>query len=145
MWRACLPISLLVLNVGCDGGLSVPMAAPVADAGFDQLRHVVGGASLEIVLDGRASCDPMGDGITGASWSVVSAPAGAPEPSADELLTAAFQAAEPGEYIVSLVVTAGDRASEPDYLSVRVIDADGDDITVAPPATDACGQPIDGA
>lgn len=142
MRRLCLPIALPLLLLACEGELSVPMAAPVADAGFDQLRHVVGSADLEINLDGRASCDPMGDGITTATWTVVTAPGSTPELDVGEDLTASFVTAESGEYVVSLVVGAGDRASDPDYLAVRVVDGEGDDVTVAPPATDACGQPI---
>jgi hypothetical protein len=44
---------------------------PAADAGND--RRVAAGS--DVVLDGRASCDPDGDGLT-PHWELVSAPAG---------------------------------------------------------------------
>lgn len=140
---SCLPIALVSLLVACEGELTVPMADPVADAGFDQVRHITAPSDVEVTLDGRASCDPMGDRITGATWSVVSAPAAYPEIAPADGLTAKFRASEPGEYLVSLVVTAGERESEPDYMMVSVVDGDGEDVLVAPPVTDACGQPLE--
>lgn len=139
----CLPIGLCALLAGCEGELTVPMADPVADAGFDQVRHITAPSDVEVTLDGRASCDPMGEGLSGATWTIVSAPAGHPEVSSGDGLTAKFTASEPGEYLVSLVVTAGERASEPDYMAVSVVDGDGEDVLVAPPVTDACGQPLE--
>lgn len=139
----CLPIAILPLVAACEGELTVPMADPVADAGFDQVRHITAPSDVEIALDGRASCDPMGDGITSASWTLVSAPAAHPEVAPGDGLTAKFFASEPGDYLVSLVVSAGERESEPDYMVVSVVDGDGEDVLVAPPVTDACGQPLE--
>ncbi len=139
----CLPITLLSLLAGCEGELTVPMAAPVADAGFDQVRHTAVVSGLEVTLDGRASCDPMGDGITEFTWSVVSAPGAAPELVEGDHLTASFSALDLGEYLVSLVVEAGERVSEPDYMVINVVNGEGSDVLVAPPVTDACGQPIE--
>lgn len=145
MRHVCLSIFVGALLLGCEGELTVPMAVPVADAGFDQVRHVVVPEDLEVTLDGRASCDPMGDGITAVTWTIVSAPAGAPELEVGSDLQASFLATEPGEYTVTLVVTSDDRVSEPDYMTVNVLDGDGEDVLVAPPVTDACGQPLEGA
>lgn len=140
---SCLPIALLPLVAACDGELAVPLVDPVADAGFDQVRHVSAPADVQITLDGRASCDPAGEGLSGATWTIVSSPAGHPELSAAEGLTAKFSASEPGEYVISLVVTAGERVSEPDYVAVTIVDGEGDDVLVSPPVTDACGHPLE--
>lgn len=139
----CLPLALAPLALGCEGELTVPLADPVADAGFDQVRHLGTQSELQVSLDGRASCDPAGEGLSGATWAVVSSPSGHPEVVPGEGLTARFTVSEPGEYLVSLIVTAGERTSEPDYLVVNVVEGHGDDVLVAPPATDACGQPLD--
>lgn len=135
---ACLALLALC---ACEGELSVPEPPPVADAGFDQLRYLVSDP-LTIALDGRASCDPMGGGISDVTWTLVSAPGATPELSPSSLLRARFDAELPGEYLLSLVVTSGGRTSEPDYISVRVERGEGEDIVVAPPATTACGDAL---
>lgn len=142
MRGACFLLPLVVGLAACDGDLSVPMAPPVADAGFDQLRFADGEA-VSIVLDGRASCDPMGEALTDVEWTLVSAPGDAPELEEGAALRTGFVAADAGEYLLRLVVgTADERDSEPDFLTVRVDDGEGDDIEVAPPATNACGEEL---
>lgn len=118
----------------------MPEPPPVADAGFDQIRYLGDAESVRVELDGRASCDPMGRTLTDAVWTLLSAPKPAPKLAPTSLLRAGFEAKEPGEYILSLVVIADDRASEPDFLSVRVERGEGEDVVVAPPATNACGE-----
>jgi hypothetical protein len=117
------------------------MALPVADAGFDQLRF--GGAeAVRVMLDGRASCDPMGEPLGEVSWRLLRAPGEWPALEDDSALRASFLAPGPGEYVLSLEVGTGDRKSEADLLSVRVEAGEGDDVDVAPPATNACGEPL---
>ncbi|MFZ9886678.1 MAG: hypothetical protein ACO3JL_04160 [Myxococcota bacterium] len=139
----CASLLLSASFLACEGELSVPVALPVADAGFDQVLFLGGEPSVQVHLDGRASCDPTGGALTSATWTIVSAPVAPPELSAADTLTASFDATEPGDYQIALLVEAGDRQSDTDFLAVRVEQGNGDDITVGPPATDACGAPLD--
>lgn len=144
--RSALLVPLLgcaALSAGCfEAQLELEDPAPVADAGFDQVRYLDGQPSLIIDLDGRASCDPLGSSLDDAEWRVLQAPPGSsPAISPLGTLQALFNAAVPGEYLIALNVLAGDRESPTDVVSVEVRDGSGDDIVVGPPATDACGTP----
>src|SRR5690606_2749843 len=119
MRRASPPLLLLATAalVGCAGELDVALPRPVAEAGFDQLRHLDQGQALLIELDGRASCDPFGDAVEALVWQVVQAPGDAQtEITRGEPLRAALAADRPGEYLLALTVHAGTRVSEPDYV-----------------------------
>lgn len=136
---------VLVGSVACDGELQLPELGPYADAGFDQVRYLgnAGGeAGIDVELDGRASCDPMGQKLSEAHWALVQAPSGSPVPTGTSQLGAKMLVTVPGEYVLSLRVVAGDRVSEPDYVSVRVMAGEGEDLVVAPPSTTACGDPL---
>jgi hypothetical protein len=127
---------------GCDSPLDLPHAAPVADAGFDQILRLGDDGERRIELDGRASCDPLGEPLDDARWTLVGGP-GASDPRLLEGdLVASFLAGAPGEYVFELSVAAGERTSELDTVVVTVVDDDGDDDVLALPATNACGERI---
>lgn len=146
--KVFLPAIVLSLasGVACDGELQLPELGPYADAGFDQVRYLGnsggGSASIEVELDGRASCDPMGQPLGDAHWTLVQSPPGASVSAGTAKLSARMLVTAPGEYVLSLRVSTGERVSEPDYVSIRVLPGEGDDLVVAPPGTTACGDPL---
>lgn len=140
--------AVLVLLLGCaalaagcfEAQLELDDPAPVADAGFDQVRYLQGQPSLVVDLDGRASCDPLGNSLDAAEWRVLQAPPGAgPTISPLGTLQALFNATASGEYLIALNVVAGDRESPTDVVLIDVREGSGDDVVVGPPVTDACG------
>ena len=85
---------------------------PIAAAGPDQTVEQVALAGTSVTLDGSGSSDPCGKGLTYAwTWSGGS--------SSDIKPTATFPL---GTTIVTLRVTADGRTSEPDTVSIKVID-----------------------
>ena len=132
------------LGAGCLGSsLEVESPAPVADAGFDQVRYLGDRDSIVVQLDGRASCDPLGDLIDRAIWTMEDAPLNSyDEVSIAQDMRAIFVANDPGTYLVSLKIQVADRESPADFVAVEVRAGEGEDVVVSPPSTDACGQDI---
>ena len=103
---------------------------PIADAGSD-FKFVCPGPctnySQSKVLDGSASRDPLGEELT-YQWNTVQhpEPLNFPDFLKNETEKQAFiKAHTAGEYIFSLVVTAGNRVSDPDYVTVIIAEPDG--------------------
>ncbi|UCG59427.1 MAG: PKD domain-containing protein, partial [Phycisphaerales bacterium] len=91
---------------------------PVADAGGDQSTF-----TLEIIVLLGSATDPDGDEIVEWQWSVDSQPAGSYAViSPDWTATPTFFADTVGEYIVSLIVFDGTDWSEPDTVTITVVD-----------------------
>ncbi len=96
-----------------------PNAAPVASAGLDQT--VVAGA--QVALDGSASTDTDGDGLTYA-WTVVAVPAGSLAQLSDAaLVRPSFQTDVAGEYLIELRVSDGQSTSSADAVIVTTANA----------------------
>ncbi|MBI3180141.1 MAG: hypothetical protein HYZ27_10795 [Deltaproteobacteria bacterium] len=126
---------LWVALAGCDSGAEVA-AMPVADAGFDQIVL----PATEATLDGSGSFDPDGRDLS-YRWTLVSKPA-----ASSETLTAASTVSPrllldvDGYYVVSLVVSNGERESLPDVVSLLASST-----TNFPPLADArCAAPTAG-
>jgi RHS repeat-associated protein len=107
-------------------------SAPTAHAGPDQTLTV--GATAQ--LTGAASTDPDGDPLTYA-WSFVSGPAGSGATLSDPTaVLPTFVVDLPGTYVVQLVVSDGELASEPDTVTITTTNSApvaraGDDATGA--------------
>ncbi len=94
--------------------VSTGNSAPIAVAGVDQSVHF--GATVR--LDGAASSDPDGDGLTFA-WALLSVPAGSTAALSDATaLAPSFTADRPGTYVVQLIVNDGAVNSLADSLTV---------------------------
>jgi len=97
----------------CGDGINCP---PVADAGEDQT--VYSGESVQ--LSGSAS-DHDGDEIVSWAWSIDSAPGGSSASFDDPgIPDPVFTPDLLGAYVLSLVVSDGEDASEPDTLTITV-------------------------
>ncbi len=97
--------------------ISFNNVGPVTDAGNNQA--VIQGET--VYLDGSDSYDSNGDEIT-YSWSIVSAPENSQAELSDPTSeTPYFTADEPGEYVVSLVVSDGIVLSETDVISIVAV------------------------
>ena len=104
---------------------------PIADAGSD-LKFVCPALCKDYnqpqPLDGSASRDPLGEELA-YKWNIVSKPektnfgVALRNPETEQPF---FTVHSAGEYVFSLVVTAGDRESEPDYVTVTVIQNSAD-------------------
>ncbi len=91
-------------------------AAPVADAGPDQVIILIG---TTVGLDGTNSADPEGDGIT-YFWTITQKPAGSPAELSDPCSpTPVFVADVHADYVITLVVTDEfGAASDPDSVTI---------------------------
>jgi hypothetical protein len=137
-----MAISALAL-VGCADAVEVPLPAPVAEAGMDQVRFLQADSdgTLRLGLDGRASCDPLGEALVEAHWEVLVAPAGATFvwEESENPLRHHLTVQRAGEYVVGLTVQTHDRVSDPDVVTIEVRGGEGTDRVLPPPQTDACG------
>ncbi len=142
-------VALLLLGLSAVlGCIEAPIALedplPVADAGWDQIRYLGSDPTVVVDIDARASCDPIGAPLGPANWTVVQAPpSSSPTVSSLGNLQALFEAATPGSYLIALTVSTTDRESDADFVLIEVREGEGEDIFIAPPDTDACGNPID--
>jgi hypothetical protein len=148
MSRVVVLVLAALSLTGCfEAELGVEALHPVADAGFDQRRHLGVSSSLTVEVDGRASCDPQGAPLSAGTFSIVEGPT-RPPLSALGRLRAVFEVQEPGEYLIALRVTAEDaptelRKSAPDYVVITIVEGEGEDMVLPPPSTNACGQQIE--
>lgn len=95
----------------------VSAGPPMADAG-DDVVAVNAGAS--VVLDGGTSYDPAGRAL-GYEWSLLSKPMGsAAALSNSNLVQTSLAPDVVGDYVVVLVVRAGDEVSAPDTVTITV-------------------------
>ncbi len=93
-------------------------SAPIADAGFDAF----GGINDTLTLDGSGSSDPNGDTLT-YKWSFKSKPDGSQADFSDPTIDKpqmTFDKA--GKYIIQLVVNDGTLDSDPDSVSIEILD-----------------------
>jgi hypothetical protein len=91
---------------------------PVADAGSDQTIYV----NEMTGLPGSAY-DPDGDFIVEWLWTVESAPAGSsPYISEPDIADPAFSADVAGEYVLSLIASDGMDWSDPDYVTITLLE-----------------------
>ncbi len=104
---------------------------PIANAGSDAVVEcpaLCKDYNRQHIIDGTASNDPLGEDLS-YEWTIVHKPDKTNRSVALKNKEAAepyFIVHSPGEYLFSLVVTAGDRVSAPDYVSVTVIEHDPD-------------------
>jgi len=92
-------------------------SAPLANAGTD--RNVVSGTIVN--LDGSASSDADGDGLT-YQWSFISKPSSSvAELDDSEVITPSFTVDYEGSYVIALVVNDGLLSSEPDNVQINLI------------------------
>jgi len=103
--------------MGCGGNAAIP-SLPIADAGFDRHDAEIGEATI---LDGAGSFDPDGEALT-FRWTITSRPVGS-----EAVLEAGDAAAQisltpdlGGYYLVTLLVSTGERTSKPDAVAVEV-------------------------
>ena len=124
---ADLPGEYVIELVVTDGGgltsepdsvtISSDNVAPNADAGEDQATY----AGDLVTLDGTASDDPDGDGLT-FSWTLLSQPDGSAAVLDDpQSPVPTFIPDLPGEYQVELVVRDDFEGSAPDTVTVMAI------------------------
>jgi hypothetical protein len=128
--------------MGCAEPVDLPLPMPVAQAGMDQVRHLNDRSEVRLGLDGRASCDPLGEELIDAHWQVLLAPGGATFSweSSENAMRHHLLVKRPGEYVVGLVVETHDRKSDLDAVVIEVRPGSGSDRVLPPPQTDACGE-----
>ncbi len=91
---------------------------PTADAGPDQ----VAGVGIKVQLDGARSKDPEGDVLT-YEWTLKALPDGSASTIKDaKTKSPSFTPDKTGKYIVQLVVHDGLESSDPDTMTVEVLD-----------------------
>ena len=111
-------VGMLILILSFSNTAMAQNAPPVVDAGEDQT--VYRGEST--LLDGSAS-DPDGNPILFWLWTVESAPAGSSPLISDEgIPDPTFVASEAGDYELSFTASDGGLWSEPDYVTIHVLD-----------------------
>ncbi len=99
--------------------LAAPPARPTADAGFD--RTV--GVGETVPLDGGGSTAPKRKELS-FSWTLASIPVGSAAAFVDPAtLQPSFQVDEPGDYVVELIVTEGNKDSAPDTVVISTLNS----------------------
>lgn len=119
MRKPVLLCVLLAAALAACGDVSTANTPPMASAGFDVRAKM----DDRVFLDGSASSDPEGDGLT-FHWTLESRPDGSAAalendetPAPDVLLDKA------GLYIFGLVVSDGSYTSLKDLVAVTVVEA----------------------
>ncbi|MBW2294503.1 MAG: PKD domain-containing protein, partial [Deltaproteobacteria bacterium] len=117
---ACLSLLLLVNSCGTDsGGSGDDNTPPVADAGEDQTVFV----NETVMLDATASTDVDGDFLT-YDWLLTQRPAGSGAVLSDrDALMPTFRVDRPGSYRVELIVSDGERDSDPDTIEINTLNS----------------------
>ncbi|WP_171014197.1 Ig-like domain-containing protein, partial [Chitinivorax sp. B] len=91
---------------------------PIANGGADRSVTV----ATTVTLDGKASSDPDGDGLT-YTWALISRPAGSMAAlSATNAATSTFKPDVVGDYLVQLVVHDGKVSSAPATIKITAKD-----------------------
>ena len=128
--------------VSCAQEIDLPGAAPWADAGDDQWRQW-NGQDLVIGLDGRASCDPLGEAVKIYDWRIFSQPEEADiHLQRADSVHPSFLAKYPGQYILTLEVLSGERWSDPDPVNIHISDTIAEDYAPSVPLQDRCGNDL---
>ena len=92
---------------------------PVADAGLD--RTVAVGET--VALDGSGSTDPK-EMVDTFAWQLISVPAGSTAALDDPTaVKPSFVADLPGDYVAQLILTEGNRTSQPDSVTVSTVNS----------------------
>ena len=144
--RLSLLTSLLLATQflsSCSQTVQLDQDAPWADAGDDQLRKW---SSMRMVigLDGRASCDPLQQGIRAYDWRVFSQPDDADiQLQRADSVHPSFVVTRPGTYVLTLEVLSGERWSDPDPVNVVVSGEIDQDFPPSAPTQDRCGKLIE--
>lgn len=139
--RTLLPVLLLGLVGGCAQEAAWPPTLPLADAGNDQVRALGDDSAVTVALDGRGSCHPDEKRVSHYAWSFLASPGAEPTLRDASLAQADFDAAQVGRYVLRLVVRADGEESEPDIVTVDVIES-GDDVIPPAPIENRCGLPF---
>jgi hypothetical protein len=107
---------MLIIIIGCGEEESYP---PVADAGKNIPDAIIG---VPIQLDGRESQSNNGAPLT-YQWSIVTKPEGSAAMLINnESARPIFTPDKEGDYTFSLVVSDGERVSDPAIMTVKVVD-----------------------
>jgi hypothetical protein len=97
--------------------ITVSNTAPAAHAGADQMARV----ATVVTLDGSASSDPDGDGVS-YLWTVVSRPSGSSAVLSDPAAVApTFLVDRAGSYTLQLVVSDGAASSAADTVTITTL------------------------
>jgi len=92
--------------------------APIAEAGPDQVAFALPGGTASVTLNGSGSYDPDGDTIVNYLWSWVANSTVQYASGVNPTISLPV-----GEYTISLVVSDGALLSNPDQVTVTVIQA----------------------
>lgn len=115
---------------------------PWSDAGDDQLRAIFANPVV-IGLDGRASCDPLGEPLSSYTWLVQSQPDGAAvDLQRADSVHPSFVANLPGVYVLALIVKAGQRSSEPDLVRISVETELEEEVPLRAATVNRCGETL---
>ncbi len=132
----------LILASACAQPIDLPPELPLADAGDDQLRQLLPGGRT-VGLDGRASCDPLGEHVAVFRWRLLSVPEGsAAELDQADSVHPSFLADLAGRYSALLIVEADGRESQPDEVTVELRDELAEDFPPSVPTADRCGEEL---
>ena len=114
-----LSIAFLSSILLLAGNAAAQNSHPVVDAGEDQTISV----SALAWLDQASVWDPDGDAISELRWEIVSSPEGStPVLSNPNKLRPYFWTDSTGDYLLSFSVTDGIDWSQPDYITIHVIE-----------------------
>ena len=118
-------VAQLIVNDGLEDGdpdtalvtIEIGNTPPVADAGPDQALP----AGMTVALDGSASFDADGDGLT-FEWSLTTVPATSLASMQDPFfITPTFEADKKGVYIAQLIVNDGMILSDPATVTITAL------------------------
>lgn len=119
MRKHVLLCALAAAALAACGDVSTANTPPLASAGFDARAKT----SDRVFLDGAASSDPEGDGLT-FHWTLESKPAGSAAALQNDMTPTPHLVVDvAGLYIFGLVVSDGSYTSLKDLVSVTAVEA----------------------